>query len=286
MGVRIGSFGDRIEAELARARLSVEGIDAVVLEPAGFNPMLNDAAGGVQLQVAVRDLERARAILAEPLVDLEDDEPAVSGIVRCPECELEYCFFERPHLSGLSPGAVGMVALAASVVLRLGKKRWRCHKCGHAWDDPAAGPKQRTPSKPGDPRPVFLLRRTSVGIGLFIGLLFAIGGWVAHSPTGTVVLIAAPLAGWLLGRGLVRYVCSEPTCRAPLSIHATTCDKCGGSVAGSIDRSGQHYREVARFRRELAALPSAALREAARPNAKPRKKKARKPDHDGEASDR
>jgi len=149
--------------------------------------------------------------------------------------------------------------------LRFSRKRWSCHKCGHVWDDAKEGPKRMTPLEPGDPRPVFLLRRTSGGMGLFLGVMIGLlGAVIAGGEAGIVVAVASPIVGWLLGRALVRHVCSEPTCRAPLFADAEACSRCKGSVAGSISGASEHFSAAADFRRELAAARRAPPRKMRR----------------------
>jgi hypothetical protein len=63
--VTVASFADVAEAELAKERLELEGVRAFVMgaQTAGVMPYLTSSTGGVRLQVAPEDLERAREIL-------------------------------------------------------------------------------------------------------------------------------------------------------------------------------------------------------------------------------
>jgi hypothetical protein len=63
--VTIATFPDVPEAELAKERLQLEGIDAWVFaeNTAGLMPFLNPATGGIRLQVEPKDADRAREIL-------------------------------------------------------------------------------------------------------------------------------------------------------------------------------------------------------------------------------
>ena len=80
--VVVASYGTVLEAELARGRLEVEGIDAHLRDnhTVGVAAHLAVAVGGVKVTVDVNDLELARAALTVPtLVDEDDsaiDEPA------------------------------------------------------------------------------------------------------------------------------------------------------------------------------------------------------------------
>lgn len=61
--VTVATFPDLPEAELAKERLTLEGVDASVRNPgtAGTMPFLNE--GGIHVLVAEGDVERAREIL-------------------------------------------------------------------------------------------------------------------------------------------------------------------------------------------------------------------------------
>ena len=63
--VTAASFADSAEAELARQRLELEGVQAFVIgaQTAGVMPFLTGPTGGVRLQVAPGDVERAREVL-------------------------------------------------------------------------------------------------------------------------------------------------------------------------------------------------------------------------------
>jgi hypothetical protein len=63
--VTVASFPDSSEAELARERLELDGVRAFVIggQTAGVMPFLAPAMGGVLVQVAPKDLVRAKEIL-------------------------------------------------------------------------------------------------------------------------------------------------------------------------------------------------------------------------------
>ncbi len=63
--VTVASFSDVAEAELAQERLKLEGVRAFVMgaQTATVMPYLTSSTGGVRLQVAPIDVERAREIL-------------------------------------------------------------------------------------------------------------------------------------------------------------------------------------------------------------------------------
>jgi hypothetical protein len=270
--VQVGSYYDVVQAQLARSLLEGNGIDATVIEAAAFNPLLSDVAGGVRLEVDALDEERALAILKRSALAVDDDRD--ENVVRCPRCELQYCFFERPRIVGATPAAAGSIAIVfVSALLWFLPKRWCCHKCGHVWKDASEGPKRITALQKDDPKPVFRLRRAHAGMGLFIGLI--LGTLVSFfgvqvNPAMRIALVALPLVGFLLGRSMTYDVCSAPECRKLLPSGEEECSSCKGSVAGQIREAHEHYSAAADFRRELAAahaLDAKAL-------SKPKKKRA------------
>ena len=273
--VTIAKYLNVTDAQLARVRLGGEGIEAFVIEGAGFNPLLTAAIGAVQLQVRERDIDRARAILAEVLPDVDDEPDPVPGgerVVRCPRCELEYCYHERQRGTGHAPNPLVIVGqVFASAVTA---KRWRCRKCEHVWDDPDEGPAKMTRLEPGDPRPVFRLRRGRAGTGLFLGLILGFvstlvvvsvvgrtdeDSWVFALVGYGLLFFGPPVLGWQIGKGVRADVCSVPECRAPLSREVEECPGCKGTIAGSIASAPEHFSAAADVRRELAASRQAEL---------------------------
>jgi hypothetical protein len=270
----VGTFATDVEAELARAKLEAEGIGSIVVEPASVNPLQLHAAAGARVEVPEKHATRARAILAALAVmpdELSDEER-----VRCPKCELEYCDPQRPSikwfvtqkmtgLAGLFVVAFGGVFVFAALwVLKLGRLRWTCDKCGHRWDDPNEGPRQPTRPEPDDPTPVFRLRRNSAGMGCFLGFLAApIGMGLLEG--GWWWFVIGPVIGGAIGKAITRDVCSEPKCRTALPRDAGECPRCRGVVGRVIERAGDHYAEAAAARRAIAAD-----RKTARPKQKPK----------------
>jgi hypothetical protein len=250
--VTVGAYLDLLEAELARSRLEAEDIDAIVIEPTGFNPLLTAAAGGILLQVDGSDRRRAEEILAQPAPEpeVEDAEDADESAVRCPRCELTYCSHARAIPSGGFPHPLLAVGYVVS------RKRWRCQRCEHVWDDPKQGARAMTRLLPGDPRPVFRLQRAHPGMGLLLGGMCGVVVAIVlqGSLAAPILLVGLAALGWFIGRWFRKDFCSEPQCRAQLLPGAEECPRCKGAIAGSITRASAHYSAAADFRRELAML--------------------------------
>lgn len=279
--VAVASYSTPVEAELSREHLAENGINAVVQEGASFNPMVSVAAGGTRLLVRSADEGRARHLLrrlakAEPQ---EDDEP---GEVRCPRCEQTYCTFGTALATASTGAAIPPLFLMFLLPLGLTRKRWRCQRCEHVWDDPEEGPKKRTPLHPDDPQPVFRLRRRKTGTGLLLGVGVSLlslalasqpGAGAAAAPL-VVIGCIAPILGFVVGRRMYTDVCSNPDCRAVLAHGAKDCRGCHGAIAGDIQSANQHWSEAAAVRRELWALR--AEKESAPKKALTKKKRPRK----------
>ncbi len=267
----MASYSSRIEAELGRTSLAAEGIDAQVIDAASTHPILNEAAGGTRLFVDETDAERARQVLAETArVETVDDDP---DAVRCPRCELSYCFYERPRFRGASAAAgADLFAVLGSILLKAAPKRWRCAKCGHVWDDASEGPKHMTSLPEGEPKPVFRLKRTQGCVGIFLGIGLGFAASIAmHASQYTpFLLLLGGTFGWVVGGAMRRDVCSEPSCRALLPPDELHCPGCRGIVAGAVYTAEEHYAAAADYRRELRDIPE-SYRDTA-----PRKKRRRR----------
>ena len=265
----VRAYFDTVSAEADRVHLASEGIRAIVTDAGSFNPALAGATGGIRLLVGAEDLERAQAIIGAvgPEESAADDEG--DGTVRCPKCELPYCFHERPRISNTAPG---LAFLALPLTMLFAPKRWHCHRCGHVWSDKNAGPRQMTRLEPGDPRPVFRLQRAHAGMGTFLGLGIGLFAVLALSlPFRGLVVLGVTIAGNLVGRVFRFDVCSVPECRAPLPQGSEECPKCHGSIAGDVKTAEEHYVAAANFRRDLAALRAEDAKQL------PPKKKKKKP---------
>ena len=238
-----------VDAQLDEELLKGEGIHAVAFG-ASFAPYAAETQG-IILRVAESDVERAEELLQAVKVDDNPVDDGDASVLRCPRCELEYCFYGKPR-----DGFAGLVAKLTGI----GGESWRCIKCRHAWQNESDG--YITPSRfaKDDPRPTFLLRRGREGMGMFFGFCVAFALLEVNEPQGIYVFIQL-FAGLAIGRiigGRWRYgVCSDPQCRAALRGRDEACPSCEKTVAGVIHQSWEHYAAVADVRREFAKLRAA-----------------------------
>lgn len=260
--VNFRSYLDPTEAKLDAARLTSDGIENHVLGEGLHNVIVPATLDTVRIMVRESDLERARELLEVHPGDQPRDDDEEKGTVRCPRCELAYCFHERMRVEGSSSAAAFSFIVAP--LMFLFEPRWHCHKCGHVWDDAREGPAEMTKLADDDPTPVFRLRRSRVGMGLFLGVMTGLfAGMIApglppdlRGIVGPAFFFGAPLLGFLLGRAWTSDVCSEPRCRTPLPSGRGTCPRCNGEIGGVIRRADEHYACAADVRRELAAARS------------------------------
>ncbi|MBV0932635.1 putative signal transducing protein [Marinobacterium weihaiense] len=132
MLVTIARYTYPYEAQIARALLDSEGIRAFVADEQTINMqwLYSDALGGVRLQVAAEDVERACQLLAEdreaPLLEQEgEDRPA------CPVCGSRNT---AHHLIGRRWAF--LMFLAIDFPLFRVRDGLRCHACGAITERP------------------------------------------------------------------------------------------------------------------------------------------------------
>lgn len=128
----VATFTSPWEAQLAKAVLESEGIEAMIADENLIRLYwaLSNAIGGVKVQVRPDDLERARTHLAscQPLPEIYLVEDEDLARTRCPECRSENVEFERWSRLGF----VGSWVLFG-VPVPIPRRRWVCRQCGCAW---------------------------------------------------------------------------------------------------------------------------------------------------------
>lgn len=125
-----------MEAHLAKGRLEAEGIPAFVVNEhhVWANWTLSHALGGVRVQVASADAERAARILEDHAAGkfangLEDEFPDLES-EHCPQCGSQDFNSQR---------RVGMLALVVltlgliSVIFPIRRAKRTCTQCGTTW---------------------------------------------------------------------------------------------------------------------------------------------------------
>lgn len=110
------------------------------------------------------------------------------------------------------------------------------------------------PVDPGENegKPVFRLRRSHKGLGLFLGLCVGLfsGAAFLFGGAALVVFVLAAVAGWLLGDAFTYDVCSDRRCRARLYPDATYCPGCNGDIRWVIHSAAEHDAALAEAHEE------------------------------------
>ena len=130
--ITIYAFRDLPQALLAQGKLESEGIESTLADDnvVRMDWFWSSAMGGVKLQVAPADAERAVQVLSEeipPSVNVDDAGEFVQPA--CPKCGSLDVRFDAP-LHGMQLAAL----CVAAVPLPAGKERWICDSCGTQWE--------------------------------------------------------------------------------------------------------------------------------------------------------
>ncbi|GAA0694545.1 DUF2007 domain-containing protein [Marinobacterium maritimum] len=134
MLVTIARYTYPYEAQIARALLDSEGIEAFVADEQTINMqwLYSDALGGVRLQVAAEDAELALRILQEdretPLLEQEGEERTPCPV--CGSCNTEYHQIGRRWAF--------LVFLAIDFPLFRVRDGVRCRACGAITELPSS----------------------------------------------------------------------------------------------------------------------------------------------------
>lgn len=127
--VTVGTFTSPVEAHLAKGRLQVEGIQAIVLNEhhISVNWPMSQALGGVKVQVPAEQLEAAKKVL-EALARGEYAEPDALE-TKCPICGSNNikARFSLPKLLFL------IVSLGLSAIFPIRREKLICRRCAHKW---------------------------------------------------------------------------------------------------------------------------------------------------------
>ena len=130
--VTIIAFRDLPQALLAQGKLESEGIESTLADDnvVRMDWFWSTAMGGVKLQVAPENAERAMEVLSEEIPpSLDVDEAGEFMQPSCPKCGSLDVRYDAP-LHGVQLA----VLYVAPLPLPAGKKRWICETCGAQWE--------------------------------------------------------------------------------------------------------------------------------------------------------
>ena len=130
--ITIARFNEPLQAELAKIKLDVEGINCFLAGEnfVGTYWLLANAEGGVKLQVKETDAEKALEIIEhnQPTEAAEDNLPEETADLRCPKCNSEDVEYEQ-----FSRKLFFLSILLLRFPLPFLKKSYKCNNCGYGW---------------------------------------------------------------------------------------------------------------------------------------------------------
>lgn len=141
--VMLRRYRDLPEAVIAKSILDAEGIDSVLgdenlvrMDWFWFNLL-----GGVKLWVRLQDLENAQELIDQRSLENFD----VEGVgafsqPHCPQCQSIDISFRALNKR------VAFVSAYFGLPIPLKRRGWKCHTCGHSWQDP--GENERAADSP------------------------------------------------------------------------------------------------------------------------------------------
>ena len=134
--VTIRQFRDLPEALLAKGSLESAGIECFLADDnlVRLDWFISNFIGGIKLNVRAADVENARQILDEPILE----GLYVQGIglyeqPRCPKCQsldVNFQELDRP---------IAYMSAFLRVPMPVQRPAWRCHKCDAEWEDDGDG---------------------------------------------------------------------------------------------------------------------------------------------------
>mgnify|MGYP005855037097 CR=1 FL=1 len=118
----IASYTKMEDAHLAVSKLEGSGVEAWLRDEATANLywLYSNAIGGVKVEVADEDVERAREILELP--------KEASGLIQCPHCGSEHTSVRQMNLLF----ALGLIFL--NLILPHRKNKADCLDCGETFE--------------------------------------------------------------------------------------------------------------------------------------------------------
>ena len=129
----VASFREPYKAHLAKGKLEVEDIQAIVLDEhlVQMDWVLSQAIGGVKLQVTEEDFDRAREILGADYIDelseVEEAQLEPTPDEVCPKCGSDLISSHRYSLWSLIPSLLFLLPIFFR------RKKWVCNDCGATW---------------------------------------------------------------------------------------------------------------------------------------------------------
>jgi hypothetical protein len=133
--VTIRQFRDLPEALLAKGSLESAGIECFLADEnlVRLDWFISNFVGGIKLNVRAADVESARTILDEPILEgLYVQGVGLYEQPRCPKCQsLDVNFQELDH-------PIAYMSAFLRLPIPVQRPAWRCHACDAEWEDDGA----------------------------------------------------------------------------------------------------------------------------------------------------
>lgn len=142
--VIIGRYRDLPEASVAKSILDSAGIESFLIDDnlVRLDWFYSNLVGGIKLVVREEDTEAASKFLDQIVPEKFDvDNVGEYQQPHCPNChsfDLSYDGLNKPPT---------YAALFLGLPIPITEKGWKCHACGHAWNDDADPSPTATPPK-------------------------------------------------------------------------------------------------------------------------------------------
>jgi hypothetical protein len=130
--VTIRRFRDLPEALLAKGSLESAGIECFLADEnlVRLDWFISNFIGGIKLNVRVADVENARKILDEPILEgLYVQGVGLYEQPRCPKCrslDVNFQELDRP---------IAYMSAFLRLPMPVQRPAWRCHECDAEWED-------------------------------------------------------------------------------------------------------------------------------------------------------
>ncbi len=141
--VTIRQFRDLPEALLAKGSLQSAGIECFLADEnlVRLDWFISNFIGGIKLNVRAADVENARKILDEPILEgLYVQGVGLYEQPRCPKCQsldVNFQELDRP---------IAYMSAFLRVPMPVQRPAWRCHACDTEWEDDGAEGRTETHS--------------------------------------------------------------------------------------------------------------------------------------------
>jgi len=131
--VMLRRYRDLSEAVIVKSILDAEGIVCVLSDEnlVRMDWFWSNLLGGVKLWVRQQDLENAKELINQnPPEDFDVEGVGAFSQPHCPRCQsIDISFRELNK-------RVAFVSAYLGLPIPLERRGWKCHACGHSWQDP------------------------------------------------------------------------------------------------------------------------------------------------------